>query len=269
MPELPELTILSRQMAKEVTGKQISKVEAFQPKCLNIPLEGFINITEGKVIASVENRGKWLFVRLDPGYYLLINLGMGGDLLHFPPNSVLPEKYQFKLTFSDLSGFIIRFWWFGYIHLVSEKELAQHKLTAKLGISPLSEEFTMEYFKNLLRKRKGGIKNFLLDQKKIAGIGNAYIHDILFKARVHPNRRIPTLSDREMDDLYNSIIAILNRSIKLGGNAYEKNFYGQKGSLRDLLVGYREGKPWPVCCTLITKIKTGSTSSYICLKCQR
>jgi len=271
MPELPELIVLGKQAAKEITGKQILKVEVYQPKCLNIPPEQFVETATGKTIGRIYSRGKWLFIKLEPDHYLLINLGMGADLLYFTPNSKIPEKYQFKLTFTDHSGFTIRFYWFGYTHLLHQKELRQHKLTAKLGISASDKEFTKEYLQKLLEKRKARIKSLLLDQKNIAGIGNVYIQDILFNARLHPNRKASTLSDQEVSNLYDAIKTVLNSSIEKGGLAYEKNFYGQKGNFRaeNFQVGYKTGKLCPVCSTTIEKIRTGSTSSYICPKCQK
>jgi len=270
MPELPEITVISRQMNKEIIGKHIAHIEAKQPKNLNMPVPKFVKTAKRKAIKAVSSKGKWIFITLNPAYYMLINLGMNADLLYFTPNQKLPPKYQFKLTFSDKTGFTIRFQWFGYIHLVPEKDLNKHKLTARLGISPTDEKFTLEHFKKLLANRKARIKNFLLNQKNIAGIGNVYIQDILFKAKLHPNRKISTLTEKEIADLYNAIQTILNRSIQLGGLAYEKDFYGQKGKLtiNEFLVGYKTGKPCPTCKTPIIKIKTGSTSSYICPKCQ-
>jgi len=98
-----------------------------------------------------------------------------------------------------------------------------------------------------------------------------YIQDILFNARLHPNRKAFTLSDQEISNLYDAIKTVLNSSIEKGGLAYEKNFYGQKGNFKteDFQVGYKTGKPCPVCSTPIEKIRTGPTSSYICPKCQK
>ena len=270
MPELPEITVIARQMNKEITGKHVSDIEARQPKNLNMPVPKFVKTAKGKTVKTVRSKGKWIFIKLDPAYYMLINRGMNADILHFTSNQKLPPKYQFKLTFSDKSGFTIQFQWFGYIHLVPEKDLTKHKLTARLGTSPTDEKFTLEHFQKLLANRKARIKNFLLSQKNIAGIGNVYIQDILFKAKLHPNRKISTLSEKETTNLYNAIQTILNRSIQLGGLAYEKDFYGQKGKFtaNEFLVGYKTGKPCPTCNTPIEKIKTGSTSSYICPKCQ-
>jgi formamidopyrimidine-DNA glycosylase len=241
MPELPEITVIARQMNEEIVGKSILETEVKQPKTMNMPVLEFTRTITGKAVNGVSSHGKWLFVRLEPVHFLLLNLGMGAELTYFTEGQKLPEKYHFKLVFSDGTGFTARFWWFGYIHLVLEKDLSKHRLTAGLGKSATDKEFTLDHFKELLTKKKTGIKSFLLDQKNVAGIGNVYIQDML------------------------------NRSIKLGGLAYEQDFYGQKGKFTGdaFLVGYKTGKPCPECGTTIEKIKTGSTSSYICPKCQK
>jgi len=270
MPELPEIAVKAKQMSKEIVGKRIADVEARQPKNLNIPVREFVKTAKGKIVSNVSSRGKWLFIKLNPAYYMLINLGMNADLVYFTPRQKLPEKHQFKLTFDDKTGFTIQFQWFGFVHLVPEKGLSKHKLTANLGISPIDKEFTLLYFKKLLGNKKARIKIFLLDQKNIAGIGNVYIQDTLFKAKLHPNRTISSLTDKEIEGLYKAIRDVLNHSIRLGGSAYEKDFYGKNGKLtiNEFLVGYKPEKPCPTCKTPIEKIKTGSTSSYICPKCQ-
>lgn len=271
MPELPEIVVKTKQMKKEIVGKRIADVEVRQPKNLNVPVEDFTETVKGKTVLDVSARGKWFFIKLDSAHYLLINLGMNADMLYFSPEQKPSEKYQFKLTFTDKSGFTIQFQWFGYIHLVHEKNLKKHRLTGKLGISPIEKEFTLERFKELLGKRKARIKSFLLDQRNIAGIGNVYIQDILFKAKLHPNRLISSLSEKEIHALYEAIKEVLSYSIQLGGLAYEKDFYGQNGKLtiEKFLVGYKPGKPCPTCKKPIEKIKTGSTSTYICPKCQK
>lgn len=271
MPELPEITVIAEQMDKEIKGKVITAIEAKQPKNLNMPVKEFTKTIKGRTVEGVSKRGKWLFIKLHHGYFLLINLGMGAELLHFKPNTRLPEKAQFRLVFSDKTGFTIHFWWFGYVHLASEKDLQKHKLTAQLGKSATDKTFTLDYFKQLLVSKKTGIKSFLLDQKNVAGIGNVYIQDILFMAKLHPNRKISTLTEKEKIDLYNAIHKVLNRSIKLKGLAYEMDFYGKKGKFtaEEFLVGYKQGKPCPQCKTPVEKIRTGSTASYICPKCQK
>ena len=272
MPELPEITVIAAQMNKEISGKRIAEAESRQPKNLNLPVEEFIESAKGKTVSNVTGKGKWTFIKLEPAHFMLVNLGMYGELLYYNQGQKLPERYQFKLTFTDGSGFTIFFSWFGYVHLVTEKDLAKHRLTAKLGINPFDNGFTFDRFeKMLLSKRKTRVKNFLLDQKNVAGIGNVYVQDILFEGRLHPNREISTLTQEDKENLYNAIRRVLNRSIQLGGLAYEKDFYGQNGRFggNEFQVGYKEGKLCPVCHTTIQKIKTGSTSSYICPKCQQ
>ncbi|MDH5788382.1 MAG: hypothetical protein OEZ40_08855, partial [Candidatus Bathyarchaeota archaeon] len=105
MPELPEITIIARQMNKEISGKRIADVDVKQPKNLNMSVSEFVKTVKGKRADRVSSKGKWLFIKLNPGYFMLINLGMGAELLYFNPDQRLPEKYQFKLTFSDETGF--------------------------------------------------------------------------------------------------------------------------------------------------------------------
>ena len=268
--ELPETTIISRQMTKEIVGKRISEVEVSNPKCLNVPLEQFQKAVVGEKVESVESRGKWFFIKLGSGDVLLFHPGMGADVIHFKSGDRLPEKYQIKILLEDGTGFTIRVWWFCYLHLIQGGRFSEHKLTAERGVTPLDKEFTLDYFKKLLNQKRGSIKTFLLDQRIVAGIGNVYVQDMLFLARLHPKRRIQSLSEVEIEALYDAIKTMLNESIELGGLAYEKDFYGNKGgySVEHFRIAYKEGNPCPKCQTTIQKIKTGSTASFICPNCQ-
>jgi len=128
----------------------------------------------------------------------------------------------------------------------------------------------LEGFRELLKGRRGGIKAFLLNQKRIAGIGNVYVQDPLFKTGIHPLRTIDTLSDAEIKALYHALRETLQKSIDHGGAAYELNLYGHKGGWDSsfLLVAYREGQPCPTCGITVEKIRTGSTHTHICPNCQ-
>jgi formamidopyrimidine-DNA glycosylase len=268
--ELPELTVLSRQMSKEIVGKRISMLEVANPKCLNMPFNRLRKNLLGKTIKAVESRGKWLFIRVNPNQVLLFNPGMGSDVVHFKPKDKLPEKYHVKVIFDDDTGFTIRVWWFCYLHLMPESRLNEHKLTARLGMSPLDRKFTIDYFRQLLQHKRGNIKSFLLDQKNIAGIGNVYVQDALFSAKIHPKRAIQSLTETEVKALYSSIRSVLKESIALRGLAYEKDFYGEKGGygVEQFRIAYKQNQPCPVCGTTIQKIRTGSTSTFICQVCQ-
>lgn len=266
MPELPEITCRAREMNAALTGRKITAIEVKQSKCLNVPVKAFKKgLTEAR-IAEVTHHGKWIFVATDRGH-LLINMGMGGELL-LVPRDKLPEKWRVRFDLEDGNVLSANFWWFGNTHYVAPGKLCEHKETAKLGSNAL--DLSADEFVALLDKRRGRIKSFLLDQSKIAGIGNAYIHDILFRAGLHPLRTIPTLTDEEITALYDAIQTELSRSIDKGAAWYEPNLHGQPGGFKgeDLLIGYREGKPCPTCGTTIVKIKTGSTASFICPTCQ-
>ena len=264
MPEIPEIVARAREMKQELVGKTIAGIEVLQPNCLNVPEEVFVDALSGAKIIDVTHRGKWVLVETSQGW-LLLGLGMGGEILLVTRNT-LPEKYRLIFDFADETCLAVNFWWFGYAHYVLNLE--DHSMTAKLG--PDALDLTLEEFRELLRGRRGGIKSFLLNQKRIAGIGNVYVQDPLFKAGIHPLRSITTLGEGEMEMLWGAIRETLQESIDRGGATWEQNLYGERGGWDEsrFLVAYREGKPCPRCGTIVEKIKTGSTSSYVCLSCQ-
>jgi formamidopyrimidine-DNA glycosylase len=266
MPELPEITVKAQQMKTELVGKTITNIEVVQPKSLNIPENEFVSALNSAQVLDVTHRGKWLFVETSGGW-LLFNLGMGGEILLVTRDN-LPEKYRLVFDFDDNTCLTVNFWWFGYAHYVAHGKLNLHQMTAKLG--PNALDISLNDLKALIKGRRGGVKSFLLNQSRIAGIGNAYIHDILFMAGLHPIRQLNTLADEDIARLYQAIHDGLQPSIDKGGAFYELDLYGGRGSFsgEDLLVGYKEEKPCPSCGTPIEKIKTGSTSSFICPTCQ-
>jgi formamidopyrimidine-DNA glycosylase len=264
MPESPEITVLARQMKTELVGKTLTNIEVLQPKCLNVSEEAFVNALAGARLLEVTHRGKWIFVETTQGW-LLLSLGMGGEIL-LTTRDALPEKYRLIFDFDDGTCLAVNFWWFGYAHFAAD--LADYAPTARLGPNALS--LALDEFRELLRGRRGAIKSFLLNQRRIAGIGNVYVQDPLFKAGIHPLRPINTLDDDEVTALWQALQETLQESIDLGGSAWEQDLHGEKGRWDQsfFLVAYREGKPCPVCGTTVVKIKTGSTSGYICPACQ-
>ena len=266
MPELPEITCRAREMREELLGRTIAGIEVLQPKCLNVAPERFVERLTGGVIEDVTHHGKWIFVETTKGY-LLLNIGMGGEILLVTRKS-LPGKRRLIFDFDDGTCLSVNFWWFGHAHYTPSGALETHAMTAKQG--PNALDVSVEELANMLNGRRGRIKSFILDQSKIAGIGNAYIHDILFLARLHPLRQINTLSNAQIEALAKAIRQGLQPSVEAGGAFYEVNLHGEPGGFTaaNLLVGYREGKPCPVCGTTIEKIKTGSTASFICPQCQ-
>jgi formamidopyrimidine-DNA glycosylase len=264
MAELPEIFLISQQMKKELVGKTISGVEIIQPKCLNISPKAFSVAVNGARISDVFYRGKWIFVETSQGWILLC-LGMGGEIL-LVNRATLPEKYRIIIDFTDHSCLAVNFWWFGYVHYADQ--LGNHKMTSGLG--PNAIDLAFSDLQTLLKGRRGNLKSFMLDQGRIAGIGNFYIHDILFQSRLHPLRSIQSLSDEDIRSLATAIHERLLLSINKGGFYYEVDLFGHHGGfvMTDLVIGYKENQPCPVCGTSIQKIKTGSTQGFVCPQCQ-
>lgn len=270
MAELPEIVKLSSQMKDTLCGKTIKMVTLLQEKCANIPSDEFQKRVKGANITHIYHKGKWIVTVLSNGENILLSLGMGADIFYFEKEGNESDKYQIKVLFEDGSGYTTRFWWFGKFLLVSDHELTSESNTKDIGIDPFDEKFTLDYFKSLLKGKKTQIKAFLMNQKNVGGIGNMYMHDILFKARLHPQKKISDMSEEDVELLYTSIMDVLNLSRKKGTFFYESDFFGQKGgyTMDDFLVGYKENQPCPVCGDTIVSIKTGSTSTFICPSCQ-
>lgn len=271
MAELPEIVKLAGQMKDTLRGKTIQSITLLQEKCANIPSDEFQGRVTGARIKDIRNKGKWIITSLHNDENILLSLGMGADILYFDNEKNQSDKYQVKLLFSDGSGYTARFWWFGKFLLVSDDELASEPNTKDIAIDPFDERFTFDYFSSLLKGRKTQIKAFLMNQKNVSGIGNMYMHDILFNARLHPKMKISDMNEDDIKRLYNSIKDILNLSREKGTFAYESDFFGQKGGYTTdyFLVGYKENQPCPACGETIVSIKTGSTASYICPACQK
>jgi formamidopyrimidine-DNA glycosylase len=271
MAELPEICKLAGQMRDTLWGKAIKSVTLLQEKCANLSESELQKRAVGARIEDARNKGKWIVTVLDNGENILLSLGMGADVLYFDREENQADKYQVKVVFSDGSGFTIRFWWFGKFLLVSNVELASEPNTKDIGLDPFDERFTLDYFTSLLQGKKTQVKAFLMDQRNVSGIGNMYMHDILFKARLHPKRKISDMDEEDIKRLYDSILDVLNFSREKGTFAYEKDFFGNKGGYTTeyFLVGYKENKPCPACGETIVSIKTGSTTSFICPSCQR
>jgi formamidopyrimidine-DNA glycosylase len=266
MPELPEIANRAAEMRAHLVGKTISGVEILQPKILNVNAESFAADITGGAIVDVTSRGKWIFVETTAGW-LLINLGMGGEI-RLVTRANLPEKWRFIVDFAGGDCLAINFWWFGYVHYVAPDGLAAHEMTSRLGPGIL--DLPAQDLRQLTSRTRTTIKTLLLDQERMAGLGNAYVHDVLFLARLHPLRPANSLTDAEVEALHQALRGGLQPSIDRGGAFYETGLHGQPGrfTMDDILVGYKEGKPCPACGAGIIKIKTGGSSSYLCPACQ-
>ncbi|MFX1319799.1 MAG: Fpg/Nei family DNA glycosylase [Promethearchaeota archaeon] len=273
MPELPDIVVLAASMNESLSGKEVSNIAVHQPKVLNRPVPTFQKEILGRIFRSFSQRGKWILSELDSGSRLAFNLGMGGELqLHWPPMVPDPKRERIVFSFLDGSQLWVRFWWFGHVHLLKSGELSKHPQIGTLGIEPLSDEFTGEKLAEMFEGKRGRIKSYLLDQRFIAGIGNVYIQDILWHARLHPNRSANTLREKDILRLHHAIHHVLREGIKHGPGPGEQDVWGNRGQWGKQpgwpQIAYRAGKSCPTCHTPIEELRVGSTTSYICPRCQ-
>ena len=270
MPEYPDICILSHSMDKALRGLAITEVVVNQPKCLNLPPGEFCRAVAGRAIRQVGQRGKWALAALDGDYTLALNLGMGGEVrLHDSEETPDPKRERVIFRLSDNSQLWAHFWWFGSVHVLQPGGLDAHLQISKRGPDPMAEDFTAERLAEMLRGKRGAIKKYLLDQSFIAGIGNVYIQDILWHARLHPLRAASTMGTADAERLHGAIRHVLGEGIRWGGGPGEQDIWGNKGTYHEhLQVGYQTGKPCPACGALVEELRVGSTTSYICPRCQ-
>jgi formamidopyrimidine-DNA glycosylase len=270
MPELPDIHVLARSLDEALAGETIAAAVVNQPRCLNLTPEAFCCAVGDRRVDGARQRGKWALLGLDSGDILALNLGMGGEVcLHGPDEE--PDPARERVVFRLASGrqLWLHFWWFGHVHLVPGGDLSAHPQLGRLGVEPLAADFTPERLAALLSGRRGALKRYLLDQKVIAGIGNVYVQDILWHARLHPLRVAGALGEAEVRRLHAAIQHVLAEGIRWGGGPGEKDVWGRAGQYAEhLQVGYQTGRPCPTCGTPVEELRVGSTTSYICPRCQ-
>ena len=270
MPELPDIVVLARSMDRALRGKRIAQVTVNQPKCINLDLREYRQALLGGRVKEARQRGKLAIVDLDNGWSLWFSLGMGGEVrLHGAEEEPDPSRERVVIHFEDGSQLWAHFWWFGNVCAVPTPELEADPRLARLGVEPLDEAFTVQRLGEMLHRRRGRIKNYLLDQSFIAGIGNVYVQDILWHARLHPLTPANTLTEPDVARLHGAIRHVLREGIRWGGSYREYDVWGSEGRYAERLqVGYRTGEPCPACSTPIEEVRVGQTTSYICPQCQ-
>ncbi len=271
MPELPEVETIKRQLNRKIKGKKIKTVEVRLPRFVKYPLKKFKQIVIGAKIGNVSRRAKLLIIELSNEYYLVIHLKLTGQLIF---NSQPTKHTHLIYYFTDGSHLVhndLR--QFGFVKVIPKKELADFLAKEKYGPEPLTKEFTLKLFRELLSKRKKAkIKPLLMDQTWLAGIGNLYSDEILFLAKILPYRKAETLKETEIKRIYQGIKKILALAVSRRGSSSDQyvDAVGQKGNYLPLVKVYRrEGKPCYLCGTKIERLKIGGRSAHFCPKCQK
>jgi formamidopyrimidine-DNA glycosylase len=288
MPELPEVQTVVDDLNKKIIGRKITGVWFDAPKIIKKPKsKDFEYNIKGAKIESVARRAKNILISLSGNRLLLIHQKMTGHML-------VGKWQKTKSGWQSLLGGHFDEKVNDYIHLIffldngqmlalsdlrkfakvlfgPRDEILKMPEIQKLGIEPLSQEFTFEKFKSIIKKEKGKIKQVLMNQEKIAGIGNIYSDEILWEAKVNPFRRADSLTEPEIKKIYSAIGKILAKALKLRGTSTSdfRDTAGIKGKFGEILKVYRrEGDPCPRCGTKIVRQKIGGRSAHFCPLCQ-
>ncbi len=272
MPELPEVETIRRQLAPQVEGRRIVRAEIFDPRwTMPEPPAAVEAELTGAEIERLGRAGKYLVWALSQERYLISHLRMTGVVLFDP----VPEPLHVRVRLALSSGHRLVFndpRRFGTGHLVRGAAARDAYLTARVGVEPLTPEFTAAHLQRIARGRRAPIKPFILDQRRIAGVGNIYADEALFRARIHPLRPAGRLRRPELERLREGIEAALQAGIDAKGASIDdfRNIDGSMGAFQDrFLVHNRAGSPCPRCGAPIVKLVVGGRGTYVCERCQR
>ncbi|WP_374292609.1 bifunctional DNA-formamidopyrimidine glycosylase/DNA-(apurinic or apyrimidinic site) lyase [Paenirhodobacter enshiensis] len=280
MPELPEVETVRRGLVPAMEGRRIAHVTLNRPD-LRWPLpENMAARLEGARVERLRRRSKYILADLDTGESLLIHLGMSGRMLvsgimlgdyHFEHPA--PEKHDHvvldmeggaRVTFNDARRF-------GAMDLVRTDREAAHWLLAGLGPEPLGNDFSEAYLIARLHERKSPVKTVLLDQHVVAGLGNIYVNEVLFRAGIDPRRQAARIAAKRIGQIVPLVREVLSEAIEAGGSSLRdhRQASGKLGYFQHTFRVYdREGEPCPVCGTPIRRIVQSGRSSFFCPSCQ-
>lgn len=266
MPELPEVETIKRDLGRIIIGKKIKDVEVKRTKTVKEPsVENFIKRVQNQEIKGVSRRGKMLILKFS-NLYLIIHLRMTGQIIYGDKEQ--ESKVTFRLSDGKYLNFLDRRA-MGEIRLINNWQ--ELPFIRKMGPEPLEKEFSLDKFQEILKGKKTHIKLLLMDQSFIAGIGNLYVAEILFRAKISPLRPTDNLNSAEIREIYLAIKEVLREGIKYRGSSVDtyRDAYGKKGNFAQRLQVYnRAGQPCFKCGTLIKKIDLGGRGTYFCPKCQ-
>lgn len=270
MPEIPEMEVYKRQLSQTIMHKKIVEVIVNREKAINIPTAEFKELVNEQLIVFVSRRGKHIIITLGNGYYLVGHLMLGGRIYLAQPGEKLKTSGSVIFTFRDESKLFFINLRLGWLHLYTETEM--DRAFAGLGPEPLGPFFTEELLSTKLAQKRGAIKPLLTDQEFIAGIGNCYSDEILFEAKIKPDRKAKELNSDEVKRLFFAIPSVLKEAINNGGYMEKLFSLGDNwtgGHNEHLQVYDREGQPCYRCSGLVQLITLSGKKSYYCPSCQK
>jgi len=266
LPELPEVELTRRRLERELAGRRIERVEIRTPKLrLPVPVE-LKNVLPGRTIRSVERRGKYLLFDCESGW-LIIHLGMTG-FLHFLPEPLMPGKHD-HLDIVFAGGPLLRFHdprKFGTVLWTTAAPL-NHPLLARIGPEPLTFSFDGDYLFRVSRSRRVAVKQLLMDSTTVAGVGNIYANEALFRAGIRPDRPASSLNLSECELLATTIREVLQESIEQGSTYRVAEDSVAYHPLEFAVYGRGRGN-CRHCNGALEEIRLGNRSTVFCPRCQ-
>ncbi|MEU6442748.1 bifunctional DNA-formamidopyrimidine glycosylase/DNA-(apurinic or apyrimidinic site) lyase [Streptomyces sp. NPDC047046] len=280
MPELPEVEVVRRGLARWIDGRTVAATEVLHPRSVRRHVAGgedFAARLRGRTFATPRRRGKYLWLPLDGGgEAVLAHLGMSGQLLVQPHAAPAEKHLRVRIGFDDALGTELRFVdqrTFGGLSLHETGEGGVPDVIAHIARDPLDPLFDDAAFHAALRRKRTTIKRALLDQSLISGVGNIYADEALWRARLHYDRPTAGLTRPGTDELLGHVRDVMNAALAVGGTSFDSlyvNVNGESGYFDRSLDAYgREGEPCRRCGTPIRRDAWMNRSSYYCPKCQR
>ena len=284
MPELPEVEVVTRSLKRTIKNQKIIKITV-NNRNLRFRLEkNFEHILKNKIIKKIERKSKYIVFDFDNHFYVILHLGMSGTLhipskkkitnLSFYSNPILPKKHnhviidfkKFKLIYNDPRRF-------GYFKILNSK-YEFDKYFTRIGPEALDKSFNLIYLKGKIKNRKKNIKNFLLDQKIVSGIGNIYANEILFQSQISPMKSVKKLTLTDLNKIIKFSRITLKNAIKFGGSSIRdfKSISGDGGSFQTKFKVYNRDNQKcskSKCDGIIKKKYISNRSTFICNFCQK
>lgn len=272
MPELPEAETIARDLDPRVAGARVRAVTVHHEDVIAGEAARFADAVRGRALAGAGRRGKNVLLRFDDGGHLVVNLGMTGRLVlsDSPRAAELSHVAVAFLLEDGRTLFYDDTRRFGLLQLYSPEEWRRRD--AELGLEPLGDAFTPEALHAMTRRTRVPVRNFLLDQYRVAGVGNIYALEALFRAGIRPTRRGRTLTRAEAARLRDALRDVLVQAIAHRGTTFSdyRDASGESGAFEPLLRVYgREGRPCVVCGTAVKRKVLTNRSAFYCPSCQR
>lgn len=271
MPELPEVETIASDLREKISKQKLEKIEISDPSVINLK-NNRTSVLVQKYIKEINRHGKYLSLVLDDNQIVTIHLRMTGRLIIAPKNAPLEKYERARLIFENNSLIFADIRRFGKIWLCDEQNHKQETGVCRLGSDALDPKFSFNDFKKALKNKNGVIKKYLLSQNIVAGIGNIYADEILFLSKVCPDRKVSTLTESELKNIYHNIAPILKKAIKNRGTSFSDyvDTKAEKGKNQEELFVYgRGGQKCLQCGNKLQKIRIEGRGTVFCENCQK